>query len=286
MIKSQSIDFKEKYGPWALVAGGALGLGECWCIELARQGLNIISIDRDTEALKRQGIALRDDFGVDVISIQADLSDENVIDVIKQKTEDIEIGFMVFSAAMTTDPAIVRPHLFHEGSLSYHQKLINLNIKAVSDFSYHFGQLMKTRKKGGMVLISSGADGQGSPFNAHYGASKGYQTLLGEALWFELKPYNVDVIAAPLGMTNTTAMDKFQNKEHLARLKPMDPTEVVIEILQNLGKQPQIIPGRKNRLGQLIMKRLMGRESAIRTMANLFLDKFLIGEKQYDIYRK
>ncbi len=280
------IDFKQKYGDWAVIAGGALGLGECWCNELAKRGLNIISIDRNKEALAAQEKHLISKFGVKVKTITADLSEENILESIKEEIADLNVGFMVFSAAMTTDPAIIRPHLFHEGALEYHHKLINLNVKTVNDFCFYFGEQFKAKGQGGMVIISSGADGQGCPFNASYAASKGYQTLLGEALWYELKPFNVDVITAPLGMTNTTAMDKFQDKESLARLKPMDPTDAVMEILQELGKRPQIIPGRTNRFSQFIMKKLMSREGAIKAMASFFLDKFLIGEKQYDIFRK
>ncbi len=32
-------NFKNKYGDWALVAGAALGLGEAYCTQLAKQGV-------------------------------------------------------------------------------------------------------------------------------------------------------------------------------------------------------------------------------------------------------
>jgi len=39
------MQFKEKYGPWAIIAGAAEGLGEAWSRALARRGLNLIMVD-------------------------------------------------------------------------------------------------------------------------------------------------------------------------------------------------------------------------------------------------
>ena len=39
-----SSDFQQKYGPWAIIAGGALGLGEAWANALASRGVNIVSL--------------------------------------------------------------------------------------------------------------------------------------------------------------------------------------------------------------------------------------------------
>lgn len=277
--------FVSKYGPWALVAGGALGLGEAWCNELAARGLNIISLDRQKEPLAKQAEQLEKDYGVEVLSIDCDLTDSDVLNKIKEQTAHLEVGMMVFSAAMETDPEIVHSHPFHEGSLDFHANLIDINIKAVCGFTYHFGKLMKERQRGGIVLVSSGADGQGDPFVAHYGASKAYQTVLAEGLWFEMRPHNVDVIAAPLGLTRTTALDNFPDAKALGG-GILEADVVVREIIENLGKEPQIIPGKKNRMGQFILRKLVGKKKAIEMMADIHLDNFMPDLPQYKIYRK
>ncbi|MDG2304426.1 MAG: SDR family NAD(P)-dependent oxidoreductase [Candidatus Binatia bacterium] len=272
--------FQQKYGPWAVVTGGALGLGKAWCAELASRGLNIVSVDRLPEALQQQSTDLKSQYGVEVRTIHADLTDENILATVESATSDLEVGFLVCSAAMETDPEIVHPHLFHEGSLEFHRDLININVKAACELTYHFGKPMMERKRGGIVLISSGADGQGAPFVAHYGASKAYLTVLGEGLWFELQPHGVDAISAPLGMTRTTALEDFPEVE------AMDPGDVVREILSELGKSPQLIPGRKNRFGQTVMKKLITKKRAIRMFADIHLNNFLKGRSEYDVYRK
>ena len=46
--------FKNKFGPWSLVAGAAEGIGAAYCRELAGNGMNIILVDQkkqETEEL-------------------------------------------------------------------------------------------------------------------------------------------------------------------------------------------------------------------------------------------
>ena len=60
-------DFKNQYGPWALVAGGAQGIGEAYSRELARRGLNVAIIDVSKDALDTFVPALATEFGVDLL---------------------------------------------------------------------------------------------------------------------------------------------------------------------------------------------------------------------------
>ena len=39
-----SVDYKEKYGEWAVVTGCTQGIGKCYAEELAQKGLNIVLI--------------------------------------------------------------------------------------------------------------------------------------------------------------------------------------------------------------------------------------------------
>lgn len=256
-----------------------MGLGAAWCNELASQGLNIVSVDRQADALEAQEAQLRQEYGVEVRAITADLTNPEILDIVSEQTSDIEVGFLVYSAAMVIDQEVGHPHLFHEGSLEAHRQLLNINVKGVCELSYYFGGLMKERRRGGIVLISSGADAGGSPFVVNYGASKAYITTLGEGLWFEMRPYDVDVIAAPLGLTRTTAMGDFPD------VKAMPAETAVKEILKSLGKRPRKTPGFKNSLGQSFMRRFTSRKRAIQTFANIHLNNFLRDNPDYDVYR-
>ena len=50
----KKVDFKNKYGPWALVVGSAEGMGACYAERFAEQGINIIAVDRREELLQQQ----------------------------------------------------------------------------------------------------------------------------------------------------------------------------------------------------------------------------------------
>ncbi|HZD71947.1 MAG TPA: SDR family NAD(P)-dependent oxidoreductase, partial [Actinomycetes bacterium] len=43
--------FRERYGPWALVAGASEGIGASFTIALARRGLDMVLIARRAEPL-------------------------------------------------------------------------------------------------------------------------------------------------------------------------------------------------------------------------------------------
>ena len=48
-------EFREKYGPWAIVTGASAGIGRAMATELAARGLNIIGIARRQTLLAALG---------------------------------------------------------------------------------------------------------------------------------------------------------------------------------------------------------------------------------------
>ncbi|MCL2491007.1 MAG: SDR family NAD(P)-dependent oxidoreductase, partial [Propionibacteriaceae bacterium] len=67
--------FRDRYGPYGLVAGGSDGLGAAFAEALAKRGLNLVLIARQADRLEATAARLRDSFGVDVLTITADLAD-------------------------------------------------------------------------------------------------------------------------------------------------------------------------------------------------------------------
>ena len=52
-------DFTHKYGPWALVAGSARGIGRAFCDELVGRGMRLLAVDVLADELESVARELR-----------------------------------------------------------------------------------------------------------------------------------------------------------------------------------------------------------------------------------
>ena len=105
---------------------------------------------------------------------------------------------------------------------------------------------------------------QGAPRLAAYAASKAFNTILGESLWYELREQGIDVVVSCPGAINTPRYLKSTN-----RVAPgtMTSEAVARETLDALGKGPRVVPGVVNRLFARLFERLLPRKTAIQLMA-------------------
>jgi short-subunit dehydrogenase len=192
-------DFLEKYGPVALIAGGSEGVGASYARLLAERGMDLILIARRTEPLETTREALLADFPERTVRlISADLTAPETPEMLARETADAEIGLFIYNAGSNWKNAD-----FLDNDLSYAQTIAALNATTPLALTHHFGGLMRGRKRGGIILVGSLAYLVGNPKLAIYSAAKSFTTTLAEALWFELKPYGVDVLAHVLGAVDT-----------------------------------------------------------------------------------
>ena len=129
-----------------------------------------------------------------------------------------------------------------------------------------FAQItMIERGRGGIVLMSSLAGGQGSPNIAAYAATKAFNAILAEGLWKELKPRGIDVLACLAGAILTPGYREAEG----GRPAPgtLEAAEVAEQTLRALGKGPMVVPGVVNRVGRFVLTRLLSRRAAIDIMA-------------------
>ena len=59
-----SVDYKEKYGEWAVVTGCTQGIGKCYAEELAQKGMNIVLISRNQSKLEEVATQLNKKYGM------------------------------------------------------------------------------------------------------------------------------------------------------------------------------------------------------------------------------
>ena len=250
--------FKERYGQYALVAGGSDGLGYAFAEAIARRGLDLVLIARQEDRLKAASIRLKESYNINVIPIAADMAD---YEKVKRLIDDLKvsIGLLVYNAAYAPIG------LFENISEDQLALAVSVNVKTPLLLSKFLSEPMIQRKRGGIVLMSSLAGGQGSPRIAAYAATKSFNAILAEGLWKELKPHGIDVIACCAGAILTPGYQKAE------KTKPapgaMEADDVAEKTLGALGKKPVIVPGLINKIGRFVFMRLISRKAAVTIMS-------------------
>lgn len=221
------MEFANRYGPWALVAGASEGVGASAARLLGERGLNVVLVSR------RQ--AVLEEVAETVVSstrtIALDLSEDDAAIQLARATADLEIGLLIYNAG--ADPNMAR---FLDKPLDVWQAMLTRNCTTVMASAHHFGSLMVERGRGGVVLVTSGAAWAGGSRLAVYGASKAFDLILAESLWAELEPSGVNVLAMVLGQTDTPALRTLLGDREIDGLA--DPDEVVRDMFDNLANGP------------------------------------------------
>lgn len=249
--------FVSKYGPWALVAGAAVGLGAEYARALAARGLSVVLVDRDAAPLDATARAIRAAHGgVEIRSLVLDLARADVGEAVAAATAGLEIGLLVYNAAIGT----VSPFLAI--SKANMQAMLDVNCRGPLFLLHALLPAMTARKRGGVVLMSSMAGNVGSAQLTVYAATKAFDLVLADALWAELREHGVDVLAVQPGQTRTPGWQSSQPPE-LRGPGPhvMEPADVVREALDALGVETTLVPGEMNRQSVQMLASLPRRQT-------------------------
>lgn len=250
--------FSSRYGPWGLVAGASLGLGAAYSRALAARGLNLVLVARQPAVLTELAADLRSRFGVDTRCCCGDLGDPSFVASLIEACADLEVGLLVYNAAFAPVGE------FATVPAEDVERVVQVNVRAPVALARALLPAMIERGRGGMLLMSSLAGNQGSPYLAAYAASKAFTRELAESLWYEAKLRGVDVLACCAGAIRTPGYAVASKKDAPGTL---DPEEVAESALTALARGPVFIPGLSNRLATLMMTRLFPRRVAIAIMA-------------------
>lgn len=251
--------FKEKYGPWGLIAGASEGIGAAFAEALAKKGINLLLLARRKEKLEDLAAILREKHSVEVRAYGIDLTEQEAVSSLLSEIGE-ELGMLVYNAAYSPIG------YFKDVSSEDLQQVVSVNVRTPLLLVKWASQGMIRRKKGGIILMSSLSGGQGSPKIATYAATKSFNTILAEGLWHELKTEGVDVLACTAGAVRTPGyMSSMDQKDAPGTL---NPEEVVEQALNALGSQPVATPGKVNKIAQFVMGRLLPRKMRISIMHN------------------
>ncbi len=176
----------------AVVTGGASGMGEATCHELGRRGHQVAVFDVNAQAAQRVTEELRAE-GITAVAVAGDVSDRAAVDdaYAKIRSELGPIEILVTSAGLFGFAP------FEEITADSWTRIIEVNLTG----TFHCCQAalpdMVAAGWGRIVMISSSSAQRGSPFAAHYAASKGALLTLTKSLAREYAARGITVNNIP-----------------------------------------------------------------------------------------
>ncbi|NLT30653.1 MAG: SDR family NAD(P)-dependent oxidoreductase [Propionibacterium sp.] len=220
----------DRYGPWAVIAGGSEGVGAEMAVQLAEAGINSVLVARKPEPLEATAERVRA-AGAEARTISLDLTAEDAVARVREQTDDLDVGLFIYNAGANT-----YGHEFATCDLDAFQPLINLNVGAMLRFTRHFSELLAERGRGGIMLVGSMSGYVGMAKIAVYSAVKAFVRLFAEGLWMEMREKGVDVVEFVLGLTRTPAMERAGL--NLDGPNVNEPDDMAREGLANLANGP------------------------------------------------
>jgi len=188
----------------ALVTGASSGIGAVYADRLARRGYDLILAARDVGRLETLAARLRDEAGVKVEVLKADLTDRGDLQVLESRLrEDAAITLLVNNAGAALFGA------FADADPDALENLIQLNITAVTRLANAAAAGFAPRGRGSVINISSIVGLAPEMFaGSVYGATKAYVTYLTQTLNTELAPRGLTFQAVLPGATRTEIWDR------------------------------------------------------------------------------
>jgi NAD(P)-dependent dehydrogenase (short-subunit alcohol dehydrogenase family) len=178
-------------GKAAIITGGSKGLGYAMAAGLASAGANVMLVNRNAEEGLRASKDLSEDYGTEIISFTADITD-------LQQTESManaainafgQVDILINSAGINIRGAIdeLTPEDF--------DKVMQVNVKGTWLCSRAVVPFMKKNRSGKIINLASTLGLVGLSNRTPYTSSKGAVVQMTRALALELAPFNINVNA-------------------------------------------------------------------------------------------
>ena len=236
----------------ALITGASSGLGYEFAKLFSNQGYDLIVVARNENKLQE----LKEELSATQVTvIPKDLSLPNAAEELYKDIQDkgLTVHTLVNNAGVGLNGE------FEQLSLKAQQDMIQVNILALTDLTYHFLPDMKHHAnkghKAGILNIASTAAFQPGPKMAVYYASKAYVLSFSEALVDELAGTGIQVTTLCPGATKTNFFHTAKAEHTKLTKNTMNPFVVAkagFEGFMN-GKRV-IIPGSFNTVGAYAAK--------------------------------
>lgn len=178
--------------------------------QLAAKGNDLLIVSNQQEQLIEATSMLVEEYGVNVIPRYQDLAREDAAQQLYDycKEQDYEVDTLICNAGMFFFKEM------HPGIEPRISTMLNLHVTTNTRLCLLFGEDMKNRRGGHILIVSSLAAVLPMPGITLYAATKAYLKSFGRSLYFEMRPYGVSVttvcpaaVATPLYNLKPSLMD-------------------------------------------------------------------------------
>jgi short-subunit dehydrogenase len=184
---------------WVLITGASSGFGAEFARQYAALRHPLVLVARRLDRLETLADALRQQYGVEVVVEQVDLSDVAAVIELHDRLRErgIAIDILINNAGHGLQGTFV------DGTRDAALAMLQLDVVSLTAVTHVFAQDMRTRRRGKILLVASVLAYQGVEKFAVYSAAKAYVLRFGEALHRELKRDGVTVTVLSPGMSDT-----------------------------------------------------------------------------------
>lgn len=239
----------------ALITGGSSGIGLELAKLFAKDGYALVLVSPEENKLREAAEVIKKEYGAAVRVIAKDLSWQGAAEEIfsELKSAGVQVD------ALVNDAGFGLGGQFADLPLEEQIKMIELNVRALTELSWLFLRPMIERRHGEILNIGSIAGFQPGPLMAVYYATKAFVISFSEALAYELKQSGITVTVLCPGPTRTGfgRRARMENSRLFSPVVMMDPATVAREGYRALkAGQMVAIAGLGNKL-TIFLSRIM-----------------------------
>jgi short-subunit dehydrogenase len=189
--------------PTVLITGASSGIGTVYAERFARRGHDLVLVARDKTRLETLAARLRQDTGVAVDVLPADLTQRTDLAAVEARLrDDARIGILINNAGIAQSGG------FTAQSPDSIDQLVTLNTLALTRLAAAIAPRLATAGEGAIVNIGSVVGLAPELGMTVYGATKAFVLFLSQGLSLELSPKGVYVQAVLPAATRTEIWER------------------------------------------------------------------------------
>ncbi|WP_028980883.1 SDR family NAD(P)-dependent oxidoreductase [Sporocytophaga myxococcoides] len=238
-----------------LITGGTSGIGLELAKLFAQEGFDLVLVARDFSELQAISVEFHHQFGIQVITIEKDLSKKDApFEVCEEiRSKNIQIDILVNNAGQGAYGK------FSETDINRELEIIQLNIAAYVVLTKYFLKDMLSRNEGRILNVASIAGKMPGPWQSVYHGTKAFVLSWTEAIQQEIKDTNITITSLLPGATATDFFHKADMEEATLVQKGdlADPEQVAKDGYKALmSGELKVVSGWKNK-AQVVMSGIL-----------------------------